>query len=347
MGPVAPLVAVYQAIKQRQTAEAQNFAPLQVLFIGTATGPEKDFLSQYPEIKFKTVPAGKIRRYFSLLNLFTPFFVIAGFIKSFFILLFFKPEAVVSAGGFVAVPVIFASKLLGAKILIHQLDLEPTLSNVLVKKLANIVSVTFAKSLEDFKEQKPVLIGSLIREEARLCQGSGGQARIKDNKIVLFLGGGTGAQALNELAIKTAPLLENTQVWQITGKNKNFKNQSLPANFHCFEFLAEDYYEKLAQADLVISRGGLSTLMELSDLLKPTVIVPIPNSQQEQNARYFTDRKAAVYLEQNGLTPDALAGKIKSLLNSPQELEELAENIEKIMNHGGERKIADLILSLI
>ena len=342
MGPVAPLIAVYQAIKQRQTAEAQSFAFLQILFIGTATGPEKDFLTQYPEIKFKTVPAGKIRRYFSLLNLFTPFFVIAGFIKSFFILLFFKPEVVVSAGGFVAVPVIFASKLLGAKILIHQLDLEPTLSNVLVKKLANIVSVTFAKSLEDFKEQKPVLVGSLIREEAlKAVSGKNNQ------KTVLFLGGGTGAQALNELAIKTAPLLENTQVWQITGKNKNFKNQSLPANFHCFEFLAEDYYEKLAQADLVISRGGLSTLMELSDLLKPTVIVPIPNSQQEENARYFADRKAAVYLEQNGLTPDALAGKIKSLLNSLQELEELAKNIEKIINHGGEQKIADLILSLI
>jgi len=335
LGPVAPLVAIYQALKSKNNN-------LETLFIGTTTGPEKDFLSQYPEIKFKTIPAGKIRRYFSLLNFFSPIFVIAGFIKSFFILLFFKPEVIISAGGFVAVPVIFAARLLGAKILIHQLDLEPTLSNVLVKKLATKITVTFAKSLEDFKEQNPILVGSLIREEALKII-----AQKNNQKIVLFLGGGTGAKVLNELAVKVAPLLENAEIWQITGKNKKIISQNLPTNFHCFEFLNQGYYEKLAQADLVISRGGLSTLMELSDLIKPTVIVPITDSQQEENARYFADRKAAVYLEQAELTPDTLASKIKSLLGKPEELEELAKNIEKIMEHGGETKVADLILNLI
>ena len=343
MGPVAPLIAIAQALTVK--VATHNYASLHgvvkpdFLFIGTATGPEKDFLSQYPDIKFKSIPAGKIRRYFSLLNLFAPFFVIAGFIKAFFILLFFKPNAIVSAGGFVAVPVIFAGKLLGAKIFIHQLDLEPTLSNILVKKLANTITVTFAKSLEDFKDSNSILVGSLIREEAKQITSS------KSNrKIVLFLGGGTGAKILNELAIKTAPLLPEVEFWQITGKNKKIESQNMPANFHSFEFLNKGYYEKLAQADLVISRGGLSTLMELSDLIKPTVIVPIPTSQQEQNASYFADRKAAVYLEQTELTPDTLAGKIKSLLNNPQELEELAKNIEKIMDHEGEQKVADIIL---
>lgn len=336
LGPVAPLVAVWQVLKEK-TGNAE------ALFIGTATGPERTFLAQYPEIKFVSVPAGKIRRYFSLLNIFTPFLVLAGFVKAYFILLRFKPQAIVSAGGFVAVPVIWAARLLKTKIFIHQLDVEPTLSNLLVKKLAKQVTVTFAKSLADFKEQKPLLIGSLIRQEAKAAAAAldADQPKIK---TILFLGGGTGAQVLNSLAIKVAVELDSGfVVWQITGKNRSPRHQ-LPANLKIYEFLTTNYFDLLSKADLIVSRAGLSTLMELSYLSKPALIVPIPNSQQEENASYFSDRKAAVYLTQDELTPQVLADKIKSLFNNPLELEKLQENIGKIMQHGGEEKLADLIL---
>ncbi|MFA6304687.1 MAG: UDP-N-acetylglucosamine--N-acetylmuramyl-(pentapeptide) pyrophosphoryl-undecaprenol N-acetylglucosamine transferase [Patescibacteria group bacterium] len=332
LGSVSPLIAIWQSLLLKKGEP-------QVLFIGTKHGPEKEFLLQYPSIKFNYIPVGKLRRYFSWQNLLTPFFLLAAFLKSYFILSQFKPDVIISAGGFVAVPVIWAGKILKIKIMIHQLDLEPTLSNILVKKIADTITVTFAKSLADFKNQNPVLVGSLIREEVALTNNI-----VKNNRpTVLFLGGGTGAAALNELSVKTTTILNQIEFWQVTGKNKFNPEANQLDNFLAFEFLNQDYYSRLKQADLIISRAGLSTLMELSYLGKPTIIIPIPASQQVENAVYFSDRGAAVYLNQDGLTPELLADKIKALINNQVELDKLSDKIEKIMMHGGEQKIADLI----
>jgi len=151
LGSVSPLLAVWESLNQLQP---QN----KTLFIGTASGPEKNFLRSFDKIQFTSIPSGKLRRYFSLKNLFDPALILAGFIKSFYILANFRPQIVISTGSYVAVPVIFAAKLLKIKILIHQLDLKPTLSNKLVKNLADKITVTFDKKKSLTIEQpiKPV-----------------------------------------------------------------------------------------------------------------------------------------------------------------------------------------------
>lgn len=335
LGPVAPLVAVWQALKNQAD-------DIEVLFIGTATGPERPFLTQYPKIKFASIPAGKVRRYFSILNAFTPFLVLAGFVKSYFLLKSFKPDAVVSAGGFAAVPVIWASKILRAKIFIHQLDLQPSLSNILARKSADAITTTFEKSLEDFKEFKPVLIGSLIRDEAKNMAARPAAAG-KSPFNILFLGGGTGAAALNILAINVALQLgHDFNVWQITGRAKKAKAES-PANMKVFEFLTTDYFNLLNQADLVVSRAGLSTLMELSYFKKPVILVPLPNSHQIPNAEYFEAKNAAIYLKQSRLTPTILADKIKSLAQNHNQLTMISQNMGQAIKHGGEEVLAEII----
>lgn len=342
LGSVSPLVAIWQELKRKSP---ENVI---AIFIGTCHGPEKEFLTQYPEIKFKSVPAGKLRRYFSLSNLLAPFFIIAGFFKSFFVLIFFRPKIVISAGGFVAVPVILAAKILGIKILIHQLDLIPTLSNVLVKNLASKITVTFKKSLHDYFNFRPIEVGSLIRHEAKEERlTSSARLRPEIEKIVLFLGGGTGARALHELALKTAPLLgDKIKVWQITGKHKSASLER-PENYTEFEFLKTDYYEKLSQANLIVSRAGLSSIMDFSYLRKPAIIIALPKSHQEKNAQFVAENNAAETLKQLGLTPGILADKIKTLLLDKAKLLELGENINKIMKHGGEEKIAKIIINFL
>src|SRR4030042_6285916 len=104
MGSVSPLVAIYEELKDRDST-------LEVLWLGTRKGPEKDFLASF-QIPFKIIISGKLTRYFSLANFFTPFFVFLGFLQSFFILKKFKPDVVLTAGGFVAVPVVYAAWLL-------------------------------------------------------------------------------------------------------------------------------------------------------------------------------------------------------------------------------------------
>lgn len=338
LGSVAPLIAVWQTLKER-------VGEIETVFIGTQSGPEKDFLKQYPAIKFLTVPAGKFRRYFSFKNFFDPFLILAGFFKSLLIILKCHSQVVISAGGFVSVPVIYAAKILGLKVIIHQLDLKPTLSNKLTQDLADKITVTFEKSLSDFPKKKSVLVGSVLRKEIKITNNPN-QRLVGLWPKILILGGGTGAFAINQIIAKAALLIpDDIFINHVTGKDKGVETGR--KNYRQFELLTTDYYQKIAEADLVISRAGLSTLMELSYLKKPTMVIPLPNSHQEANAAYFAEKNAATYLKQNELTPEILAAKIKALLNDPKKLEKLSENIDKIMKHGGEEKVAEEILDLI
>ncbi len=337
MGSVAPLIAVWQKLKERNLQT-------EALFIGTSHGPEKDFLRQYPQIGWQTVPAGKLRRYFSWQTFFAPALVIAGIIKAFFILKKFQPQIIVAAGSFVAVPVILASKLLGVKILIHQLDLKPSLSNKLVQSLADKITVTFKQSLINFPSKKTVMVGSLIRQEA----GSVLPKPQLASKTLLILGGGTGALALNQLIAKTIPQLPaNLLIYHMTGRDKTVKVEKNCPNYHPQQFFANDYYQKINQADLVITRAGLSTLLELAYFKKAAIIIALPKSQQQKNADYFSQTGGAVCLDQNQLTPLALKQIIMELLNNPKKLKKLGEKIDNLTVNGGEILMAKEIEDLV
>lgn len=334
MGSVSPLIAVWQALKNKT---ADN---LEALFIGTYAGPEKEFLSRYPII-FKPILAGKLRRYFSLKNFLDPFLILLGCLQSLIIILKFKPKLIISAGSFAAVPVILIAKILNIKVLIHQLDLQASLSNRLVKNLADKITVTFKESLVNFPKNKTACVGAVLREEIKQTLPAA-----QENNV-LILGGGTGALTLNQLIAEVIPLLpEEITVNHVTGKNKAIVVNGY-ANYNQCDLLAEDYYAKIAAAQLVVSRAGLGALTELAYLTKPTVIIPIASSQQEKNAEYFADRGAAVYLKQTKLSAEGLTGEIVGLLKEKTKLKHLSDKIHSIMEYEGAAKMAEIALKLL
>ena len=89
-GPVAPLLAVAEEIKKQHNSA-------KFLLVGTARGPEKIF-AEKENINFVSIPAGKLRRYFSFANFFSPLLIFLGFIKSIVILRSFRPDCVFGTG---------------------------------------------------------------------------------------------------------------------------------------------------------------------------------------------------------------------------------------------------------
>ncbi len=167
-GPAIPLIAVQQRIKK-------NYPEAEFLFVGTHNGPEMKFAEQY-QIPFVTVPAGKLRRYFSVRNIVAPFLIFFGFVKAWSVIRTFKPDVVFGAGGYVTVPVVMAAWMLRKKIVIHQQDVYPSLTNQLIAPLATKITVSFESSLKDFRinsgliptrslEHKIVWTGNPYREE--------------------------------------------------------------------------------------------------------------------------------------------------------------------------------------
>ena len=143
-GSVTPLLAVVDELGKKD---------FEFLWIGTKKGPER-IMVEKEGIRFKKILAIKLHRYVSIYTLiytlFSPIFFIFGFIQSFFIILKFRPQWILTTGSFVSVPVVWVGWFLRRKILVHQQDVQTGLANKLMAPCARIVTVTFEKSLEDY-----------------------------------------------------------------------------------------------------------------------------------------------------------------------------------------------------
>jgi len=336
MGPVSPLIAVYQKLKAQKP-------DTEFLFVGTKNGPEKKVIESY-KIDFKAISSGKFRRYFSLRNLLDPFKIIAGFFQSILILKKFKPNAIVIAGGFVGVPVSLAANILHIPVLVHQQDILAGLSNKLMANTAKAITVSFEVSVKDFFPDKTFLTGNPVREEIYTCDMAHSRDFLNlrdDMPTLLVLGGGTGAQFINDLVKQSlAELLQFCQVVHIAGHGKT--NDVKAENYHQFEFLNNEMQEALCAADLVVSRAGLSTLSELIILAKPTILIPIPG-HQEVNAGYFAKNNAAQVLSQESVNNSIFAETIRGLIFSKAEKENLSRNIVKMMSRDGAENVVKIL----
>jgi len=347
MGSVTPLIALAQELRKRDSKT-------EFFWIGTRKGPEKDLIEKN-KITFKPIFSGKLRRYFSLRNFTDLFLIKLGFYQSLYHIIKFKPDAIVSAGGFVSVPVIWAGWVLRKKCLIHQLDVKAGLANKICARFVKKITISFEKTKDDFnKYKKPVIwTGVPVREE--IFNGSRENA-IKifnlqaDRKVILALGGGTGAQELNNLITQSVPeLTKYYEVIHLTGKGKNEASQALSFDqrYHFFEFITEDLVHAFAAADVVISRCGIGTLSELAALGKVCILIPIPDSHQEKNAEIFSKQNAAIVLDQNELTPEKLIDEIRTLISDESKRQELSKNIKIIFKTDGALRLADEVLKLI
>jgi len=113
------------------------------------------------------------------------------------------------------------------------------------------------------------------------------------------------------------------------------------------EFVGDDLPKLMRAADLVITRAGMSTLSELAALGKAAIVIPIPNSHQEENAAVFYKNNAAVYYEQKNCDKDDFVTLIKDILDNPAKPDNLSLNIKKIMPTDAAEKMSDIILKII
>lgn len=338
IGSVSPLLAIAEAVRKQQ-------GDAEFLWLATKNGPEKKLIADY-KISVKEIFSGKLRRYFSLSNFFSPLFFLLGFIQSFFIILKFKPNIIISAGGYVAVPVVWAGWLLRVPSIIHQQDVLPGLANKLMAPFAKIISVTFTQSLNDFADKKTILAGNPVRHDILVGDKQEAYNFFKLDSAkptVLIFGGGTGAKSINNLVIESLDrLLSFCQVLHITGgKSENVAEHS---NYRHYDFLTNEMKLAYAAADLVVSRAGMSALSELQVLRKPAIIIPMPNSHQEANATEFFKKNAIAILDQRNLTPENFSASIKHLLEDKAEQQNLARNMAKVMPPNATEKILKTFL---
>lgn len=364
-GSVAPLLAVAEELWKEADSKEADFrksgsSDLRFVFVGTKSGPEREMVAAFNKeigpMEFIPLISGKWRRYFSLDNFLDIFKIIAAWFQSFGLLTKIHPDIIISAGAFVSVPLIWAAAYKKIPILIHQQDLRPGLANKLMAPRARAITVVFEKSLLDYGP-KAVLAGNPVRQLVNI-QDENLVRKLKaeyslDNSIPLIFvsGGRLGATGINRLVFKAASgLAGNCQIIHLTGKGKMPEEASLLKinNYHVREFLDNRELSTLISlSDLVISRAGLGTLTELSYWRKPAILIPMPNSHQEDNAAYFAQERAALFMNQAELTPEKLTAAVKDVLVDSSLKRELSNNIGKIMKRGAAGTIAGIIWEIV
>jgi len=345
MGSVSPLIAIHQKLVSK--FQVPNY---QSLWLGTIFGMERELVEK-AGIKFEPIESGKLRRYFALENVFDIFRIIIGFFQALYWLVKFEPDIVLTAGSFVAVPVAYAAFFYNAPVFAHQQDVKVGLANKLMAPVAKKINVALEKSLKDFNQKKVVLVGNPIRDELRITDLQHRFDFENNLPIVLILGGGTGALAINELIWQSlSELIKFCNIIHITGKDKSISNCGLPITdyelqYKSFEFLdAEQISEVYNLSNIAISRAGMATLTELAYFKKPTIIIPMPDTHQEANAEYFAKNNAGIYLKQKELTAKSFVQEIKNLLVDETKKKELGENMNQIfVDYSGEKYLEEIL----
>src|SRR5215471_7681701 len=149
-GHIYPALAIATQLHEKYQAE--------IMFLGSDDGLETAIV---PAAGFRlaTVKAGKLRRYISWQTITGVLRIPLGMIQAIDIVRKFRPQAVFTSGGYVAVPAGLAARLNRVPLLMHQQDLPPNLSNKLVAPLATRISVAFTDSLAFFPVRKTRLFG--------------------------------------------------------------------------------------------------------------------------------------------------------------------------------------------
>lgn len=292
---------------------------------------------------YYSIIAPKLRRYWTWWHILVPFQMIIGIVQAYKILRKHKPRAVIGAGGFVQVPVMFAAAMLRIPIFVHQQDLHVTLSNRICAPLARKITTAFEKSVKDFSQgtgfsddysklRKVVWTGNPARSNLANAHREDALKYFKlDLKwpTLLVFGGGSGAEGINYLiADALKDLSDVVQIIHSVGAGKAMALEH--ERYRQYPFI-ERMDLAYAASDIVLSRSGLGTITELSQLRKTAILVPMPDSHQEANAEFMYQHRAALVLGQEQLNAEMLITAIRKLLFDATLQHEMRENLAQIM----------------
>lgn len=326
LGPVTPLLATAKVLRRK-------YPSLRLEWVGTPSGPERGFV-EAEGISFCSLPVVKFPRYPSWQWLRLPWDWLRARQLAERLVERIRPEAVVTAGGFTAVPIILSAVRRGIPCAAHQLDLVPGLTNKRIARLCTSVTTSFEYKHPPFGEDvSDEHIATPVRFSVSDLPERDQAARYfslhASKPIVLFIGGGTGARRLNQHLARTwLQWSDFTQVIHLTGRGQE-KVETRDRGYRSYDLLdKKNLLQAYAAADVVVSRAGIGALSELAALQKATVFVPLPDSPQEANAAACEERGAALVFSQSSSTfDDDLLTTVRLLLTDTKERRRLGRTL--------------------
>lgn len=359
-GHINPGLAIANKIKQEQKAS-------KIIFIGTTRGLENDLVPR-SGYELKTIDAYGLSKKISLDNIKKMYKTLKGYGEAKKIIKEFKPDIVIGTGGYICGATISAAHNLGIPTLLHESNAFPGRAVKMLAKNTDTILISFKEAKERIKNAKnivytgtPVKISKKdydINAKMEIIKKAG----LNETKpIILVFGGSQGAKKINEaiVGILKNKLNKNYQIMWATGPKQydiikqmlqhenmninNIENAKIVPYIYNME-------EIMNISNLIVARSGAMTITEISNLGKPSILIPLPNvsgNHQLYNAKVLEDIGAAKIILNDELDVKILNSQIEEIvLNKNKEIE-MCQNALNISTTNVEDKIYKEIDKLV
>lgn len=371
-GHITPILAVAHELK-KQSPQCH------ITYIGQRGDDLLDVVRAHHAIDtVETVSAGKLRRYSSLgwrqlfilriqaRNVRDVFRTLRGLGQSFWLLRRIRPDVVFTRGGFVSVPVALAAALHRIPYITHDADSLPSLANKIIAPWARFHAVTLDAANYPYPPEKTAMVGIPVGHHFRpVTEADAARFKrelgIKEQApVVLVTGGGNGAQTLNEAVVANARYLLGTYTDLVI---LHFSGRSLEAATNAaYDALglgksrdrvrvlgfAPDIYRYSGAADVVLARGGMSSIAELAVQQKACLLVPsVQLAWNVQNSHTLAATGAVMELsEEQAEQPERLGRVLGELLENTVKRQQLASNLSHLAKPRAAAELAALIIQI-
>jgi len=370
-GHVSPALAAIRAINEL-SEQSGGAWQARFQYIGSKHGIERKQIEE-AGIPFVAVATGKLRRYFSLENAIDTLRVPLGILQALRHVARFRPDVLLSTGGFVCVPPVIAAWLLRVPIITHEQTVQVGLANRIAARFARRIALSFPGALQELapaQRARAFVTGNPVRpiifggDKQRAFQRANFAPQDNDLPMLYVTGGSQGARIINRAVEAALPeLLKHCRIYhqcgqQPAGEEQDYDRLSaaalklrpeLQARYYVTRFVGSEIGDVFAASDLLLSRAGAGTITEVCALGKPAVYVPlVPTGGDEQtrNARMCVEAGAAVIIPQSELSAERLLQELPPLLKDRARLEAMGKAATSLARPQAAQDLARAVIEL-
>lgn len=327
-GHLTPAIATIDAVQElRKDAEVHFFGRKHAMEGDKTISHEYKVISAR-KLLFYNIVSGRLQRKFTRYTIWSLLKIPVGLIQSGYLLMKIRPDVIVTYGGYLAVPVAIAGWVLRIPIVTHEQTILPGLANKIVARFADKIALTFPDSKMNYSEngidkQKIVITGNPIRKSIYYS----GEVNKKMLPTLFVTCGNQGSHFVNELIFRNLNrLLSFCEIVHQTGENSLVDDYATSLKIK--EGLAEEFRKRYlpmvyvqeneigkiyAEASVVLSRGGVNTLIELVALNKRGIIIP-GHAEQLANGQFLEKIGLGICLRPHSLKDEDFIGCVQSVI---------------------------------
>ena len=368
-GHVTPVVAVLKELREQRPRVELRF------WCDRPFAPQaRSIVESYDAtIPVQTIFAGKFRRYHHLtvwqqltwpslvLHNFKDLFLVGfGLVQSLVKLIIWRPDVVFTKGGYVCLPVGLAARILHIPLVIHDSDAHPGLTNRILSKWASAIATGAPLEYYAYPKKISKYIGIPIDTRFHPYTPAEQKAAKKewgidpDRRLIVVTGGGLGAKRINDTVAETLRALQQSgAVVLVAGAGQYDELRAIlppdSEHFQLYPFVS-NMHSLLGAADIVVTRAGATTILELAALAKPTILVPnakLTGGHQLKNAAVYDEAEAVMVLNEEAMVakPHLLAECVQYIAENKTEAASMAKRFATFGKPNAARDMATMILA--